>query len=448
MSDPGITWCTREAWFQEERGSRYPQRRLGQSSSAVAIAARASADARAAPTFRKVATEEGLCCSQLDFRSRSLVLLLLLFSLAPVAHTQTRFDFTPEIDRLLRDGLNRMYRYDLREADESFDDLVRRFPQHPIGHMHKAEVVWWRALRDNKNPKLEADFEQHTNIAISKGQALLKQNPKDFYALLYIAGAYGNRTRYNVYISKSYYRAMRAGIKGYDFVGPAHALRPNYVDSLIGMGAYNYFAGSLPAFIKVFSWMFTQGGDKTKGIEQLEMAAQKGEYGRTAAKMVLLGVYYNEKRLQDYDRLISGLIEEFPSNPVFVTWLADSHVRKGNLDRGREQLTVLLDKANGTSHSKLSLAQIHYELGRLMLEKRSVDDAVASSTRVIESELPAGDPLHAKALLLRGCAYDLKGRRQQAVADYQAVLEQRDTDDCQRKARGFLKQPYQGRTKS
>jgi len=374
--------------------------------------------------------------------------VLLLFGFTRLAEAQTQFDFTPEIDRLLRDGLNKMYRYDLQEADESFDELALRFPEHPIGYMHKAEVVWWHALRDNKNQKLEADFEQYTELAISKGQSLLKRNPKDFFALLYIAGAYGNRTRYNVYIKKSYYRAMRAGIKGYDFVGPAQALRPNYIDCLIGTGAYNYFAGSIPTLMKLFAWMFTQGGDKEKGIQQLELAAQKGEYGQIAAKMVLLGVYYNEKRFEDYQRLISGLIEQFPTNPVFVMWLADSHIRQRKLDEGNQKLTLLLDQAKTASRSKLSLAQIHYEKGRLLLEKRSVDDAVASLTRAIEGDLPASDPLLAKARLLRGCAWDLKGQREQAVADYQAVLQLRDTDDSQRKARGFLKQAYQGRTRS
>ena len=373
---------------------------------------------------------------------------LLIIALTRLAEAQSQFDFTPEIDRLLRDGLNKMYRYELQQADASFDNLVRRFPEHPIGYMHKAEVVWWHALRDNKNEKLETAFEQYTELAINKGQSLLKKNPKDFYALLYVAGAYGNRTRYNVYVNKSYYRAMRAGIKGYDFVGPAQILRPKYVDCLIGTGAYNYFAGSLPAFIKIFSWMFTQGGDKEKGIQQLELAAQKGEYGQIAAKTVLLGVYYNEKRFEDYQRLISGLIEQFPTNPVFVMWLADSHIRQRKLDEGDQKLTLLLNKAKAASLSKLSLAQIYYEKGRVLLEKRSVDDAVASFTHAIESDLPAGDPLLAKARLMRGCAWDLKGRREQAVADYQAVLQLRDTDDSQRKARGFLKQPYQGRTRS
>jgi tetratricopeptide (TPR) repeat protein len=320
-----------------------------------------------------------------------------------------------------------MYRYDLQEADESFDELVRRFPEHPIGYMHKAEVVWWYALRDNKNPKLEADFERYTELAINKGHGLLKKDPKNFYALLYVAGAYGNRTRYNVYVNKSYYRAMRAGIKGYDFVGPAQALRPNYVDCLIGTGAYNYFAGSIPTLMKIFAWMFTQGGDKDKGIQQLELAAQKGEYGQIAAKMVLLGVYYNEKRFDDYQRLTSGLIEQFPTNPVFVMWLADFHIRQRRLDEGNQKLSLLLDKAKQPRARSFPWPRLAMRrVGCCWKSKVRTMQAV-SLTRVIDGDLPGSDPLLAKARLLRGCAWDLKGKREQALADYQAVLQLPDS---------------------
>lgn len=373
--------------------------------------------------------------------------LFFLLAMAPRASGQNRFDLTKEVDQLLREGLNQMYSYNLQEAGKAFDELVRLFPEHPIGYMHKAEVVWWQALRDNKNPKLEADFERFTGLAVDKGQTLLKQNPRDFYALLYVAAAYGNRTRYNIYINKSYYRAMRSGTKGYDFVGPAHALRPDYVDCLIGTGAYNYFAGSIPTLLRIFTWMFTPSGDRNQGIRQLEVAARKGEYGQVAAKTVLLGIYYNEKRFDDYQRLISELIEQFPTNPVFVTWLADFHIRRERLEEGSQRLAMLLDKTE-LAGSSLCLAQVHYERGRVSLAQRKAEDAVASLTNALDAGLGSGDPLRVKAHLLRGCAWDLKGQREQAVADYQAVLQLADTDESQRKARAFLKQPYQGRSRS
>ncbi len=372
--------------------------------------------------------------------------ICLLMGLANPLSAQTRFEITPEVDRLLRDSLDKMYRYDLKSADEGFDELVRRFPNHPIGPMHKAEVVWWRALRDNKNRVLEQEFDRYTELAVNNGQGLLKENPEDFYASLYVAGAYGNRTRYNVYIKKSYYRAMRAGMKGYDFIHSAQALRKDYVDCLIGEGVYNYFAGSLPIFLRIFAGIFAKGGDRAKGIQQLELAAQKGEYGQVAAKMVLLGVYYNEKRFGDYQKLLSDLLRQFPSNPVFVMWQADYYIRQHELEQGIGQLSKLINGRKNGLRGNLMLLQAYHEKGRLEFQKRALEAAVSSLTQVIEAK-PLVDPLLAKSHLLRGCAWDLKGAHESAKADYQTVLQLPETDDSHKKAKNFLNRPYQGSVK-
>ena len=63
------------------------------------------------------------------------------------------------------------------------------------------------------------------------------------------------------------------------------------------------------------------------------------------------------------------MIEQFPTNPVFVMWLADFHIRQGRLDEGNQKLTVLLDRGKTASRSNLSLAQISYERGRVLLGK-------------------------------------------------------------------------------
>ncbi len=366
----------------------------------------------------------------------------LLIGSARPSSTQTQFEWTPEVGRLLRESLDKMYQYDLKGADQGFDELVRRFPNHPIGPMHKAEVVWWRALRDNKNQVLEEAFDHYTALAVNKGKNLLEQNPDDFYALLYLAAAYGNQTRYHTYIEKSYYQAMRAGIKGYDFIRRAHAIREHYVDCLIGEGAYNYFAGSLPGVIKFWWWMFGSVGNKAKGIQQLETAAETGEYGRVAAKTVLLGVYYNEKRFDDHQRLLASLIGQYPSNPVFVTWLADFYVRQGRTDEGIQSLTRLERMQGEQARSSVALAQIHFEKGRLELAQRAADQAVSSLSFVVELHELSDDPIIANSYLLRGNALDLKGSRELAVADYQTVLRLKAADETHSMAKKFLARPY------
>jgi predicted Zn-dependent protease len=372
-----------------------------------------------------------------------LSLGLVLFQSSLAAQVRPPLEITPELDKLLNTALAEMYRYELDSADQKFDELVRQFPDHPIGYMHKAEVVWWRALRDNKNRSLQSTFERYTEEAISKGDRLTKQNPKEFYAFLYTAGAYGNRTRYHVYITRKYYPAMRAGMRGYDYIKSAYKLRNSYVDCLIGIGAYNYFAGALPAVIKIFAWMFAEGGDKDKGIEQLQAAAQKGEYGQTAAKMVLLGAFYNEKRFDEYRHLLISLIEQFPTNPVFITWLADFYQRQNKPAEGVASLNDLLHQSNNDIRGALATAQLQFEKARLELEKRALDDSISSLGAIINSKLQDA-PLQARALLLRAFAWDLKGNRDSALSDYRNVLRLPDVDDSHKSAKQFLRSPYRG----
>src|SRR6266850_1626797 len=96
------------------------------------------------------------CCEGNSRASRfgQIALFMLLISCRPVL-AQPNFELTPAVDELLRTGLTTLYNYDLPGANKKFDELIRRFPQHPIGYVYKAEVIWWEALQDQNNPALQ-----------------------------------------------------------------------------------------------------------------------------------------------------------------------------------------------------------------------------------------------------------------------------------------------------
>jgi len=375
-------------------------------------------------------------------RIANLSALFWLFCSGWLVADSRPFEMTPETEHILRNGLNKMYNYDLKEADNLFDDLIRRFPDHTIGYMHKAELIWWKALMDTKNEGLKETFRRFTEQSLFKGQETLARNPDDFYSLLYISGAYGNQTRFNVYISRNYFGAISTGLKGYKFIKSAQALRPDYVDCLIGLGTYNYFAGAIPVVIKPFAWMFSAPGNKTEGIKQLEQVAAKGEFGQIEAKTVLLGVYLNEKRWIDYRKLSKELIEQFPSNPVFYAWLAASFITQKRWNEGIQQFSELIGHDN-LKGWRVGLGYASYQKGRLELEKGDMESAIKSFSRILEEHLN-DENLLARTFLLRAYTYDLLGKRDSALADYHATLGLPNVEDTHRKARQFLSQPYSG----
>jgi Tetratricopeptide repeat len=399
------------------------------------------------PSLSKEGSSLGASLTYVALRScwerfGQIAFLMLLISCRPVL-AQPNFEITPDIDELLRSGLSTLYNYDLIGANKKFAELIRRFPQHPIGYVYRAEVIWWEALQDRNNPGLQESFRDDTEAAISRGEAILKKNPRDFYALLYVAAAYGNKTRFQGGVRKAYMNALQSGLKGHAYIKEASSIRPENIDCLIGTGAYNYFAGALPLVVKPFAWMFGARGDKNEGIKQLQLASQKGEYGQTEAKTVLLPVYFNEGRFDDYQTTLTHLIDQYPSNPVFYMWMAGFFISQKKANEGVQFFAELIKRGDNSPAARVDLSAAQYERGRLEMEGKNWDGAISSLTQVIEA-CPTDKKLLVQAHLLRGFALDLNGRRSGAVLSYQAVLTLPDFENSHGKARRYLKAPYRG----
>jgi hypothetical protein len=381
--------------------------------------------------------------SQYQVAARLGLVVLAFLTSCSAGLAQISFEITPEIDELLRTGLSSLYNFDLTEANKRSDELIRRFPQHPVGYVYKAEVIWWKALQDRSNVALHEEFDRYTTQAISSGEALLKKNSQDFYVLLYLAATYGNKTRFQGGIRRAYFSAMQSGLRGHSYIKQAASLRPGNMDCLIGTGSYNYFAGALPAVVKPFAWMFGARGDKNEGIRQLQLASEKGEFGQTEAKTVLLLAYRNEERFDDYQKLLAQLINQYPSNPVFYMWMASYFISQKKANEGIQFFAELIKRGDDSSTARVNLAAANYEKGRLEMDQKSWNAAVSSLTRTIEAR-PADAKLLVRAHLQRGFALDLKGQRAGAILNYQTVLNLPNVEDSHGKAKRHLKTPYNG----
>lgn len=177
------------------------------------------------------------------------VLLFLLLTIGGAwmdLEAQSRFEITPELDRLIRSGMEDMYRYNLHFAEDKFDQIIRLVPDHPAGYMYRAQVEWWKALRDFTNKSITSDFDTYNDAAIQKGETLIAKDPNDFYAHLFLASAYGSRTRFAVTVSGEIWKAIKSAKAGHKYILIARGLKPDYVDCRLGTGSWDYFTGIFP----------------------------------------------------------------------------------------------------------------------------------------------------------------------------------------------------------
>ena len=104
------------------------------------------------------------------------------------------------------------------------------------------------------------------------------------------------------------------------------AAAPDAADAYLTLGAANYIIGSLPGYKRLFLGFAGVRGDKKAGIQQLQIAAERGHYLRPFAKILLALAALREKKTDVARTQLAELVAEFPENPLFASELAKLNV--------------------------------------------------------------------------------------------------------------------------
>jgi hypothetical protein len=220
-------------------------------------------------------------------------------------------------------------------------------PEHPLGYLIEADVLWWKIYCKWLERKYNTiDAWSHARRPEPEDDAYLALADKVTH--LAEAGiAKSDTAEMELYAGLGY--ASRARLTGLRFekTSTAHAgvesrkhllrcleLDPQMADANLGLGLYNYYVDTLSAMAKVLRFfMGIPGGDKRVGLRQLETAASKGELTRTEARFNMA------KNLRNYDldyaRALSAtapLTSEFLENPLFLLLAGDIAAKLGQND--------------------------------------------------------------------------------------------------------------------
>jgi predicted Zn-dependent protease len=227
-------------------------------------------------------------------------------------------------DRLIRAAIDSTYHMRLNEARTAARELQQLYPDHPAGFLLMAETYWWEAQADPENRRIEAAYYQAQQLAESKAEAAVRaRRYSEPEVLAYLASAHGSYARFEVTQKQSFYRALRAGLRAHKYAEQVYALDKTYYDIYVGLGAFNYFAGTLPSAIKPFAWLFGASGDKDLGIRQLQTAMEKARYSGTEARIVYYTALLSTKQYAAAFPVLEKLIADYPDNFVLYGWVTE-----------------------------------------------------------------------------------------------------------------------------
>jgi hypothetical protein len=150
----------------------------------------------------------------------------------------------------------------------------------------------------------------------------MKSNPEDPDALFVLTLADGMEGDYEALIGKHQLAALSL-IRGAEKKATRLlAVRADAQDAYVALGAANYIIGCLPVYKRVLLWFGAVRGDRQRGMDQLQLAAEGGHYLRPFAQALLALAATREGRFDLAHTLFAQLSREFPENGMFARELA------------------------------------------------------------------------------------------------------------------------------
>jgi len=177
-------------------------------------------------------------------------------------------------------------------------------------------------IEGTADPVLSEAFLVANQSARTTALERMKSRPEDPDALFVLTIADGMEGDFEAIIGKRQLAALSL-IRGAEKkAARLLAVRADAQDANVALGAANYIIGSLPAYKRFLLWFGAVRGDRQRGMEQLQLAAERGHYLRPFAMWLLALAAEREGRLDLALTLFGDLSREFPANAVFASELA------------------------------------------------------------------------------------------------------------------------------
>lgn len=412
---------------------------------------------------------------------RSIIIFVLLLVTVGTGSAQQPQTSSPEatdrakLDSLRRSGIEALYNLDYDKADRDFKEIVKLYPSHPAGPQLLAARLWIKTLYESRrlqsslyssqsfyssgddkvDPKIIAGFRNLTREAKRLAEARLKQNPKDIDALDWLAAIQGLKASFEEAVERRHFAALKDGDDAVDHHREVLKLDPNFIDAGLTVGLYEYVVGSLPLPIKVVAGITGFRGSKKRGLAMLERVTKEGTWSRDDAKTLLIVLYTREKRFSDALSHARDLSAKYPRNYLFRLEAADALVSQAEVERKNKNTEaaikaereafatfddLLHDRTVRDTVSR-ALDLVHFKYGEVLLTAGEGERAAReflAATKVEHAE----PSLVTMAHLYAARAFDLAGKRDDALSQYREVLTRPDIYAAHDEAKKGLRQPY------
>ena len=363
------------------------------------------------------------------------------------------------------EAFDHFYNLEYNEAIDGFERSIRARPDAPDRYNHLAQAILYREMfrsgaleselvtgsnpflrRAKMNPPAgdQKRFDDSINKAIQLAQAQIKRNAQDTRAMYALGVSYGLRANYNFLVRKAWRDSLRDATSARKLHSRVTEIHPKFIDARLVLGVHDYVVGSLPFGWKMLGFLVGFRGDKALGVRTLQNVAQNGDLNRVDAEVLLAAIYRRERNPKAAIPLVQNLLRRYPRNYLLRFELVQMFADAGDKASGMRVLDEVekLKRSGAPGYARVPMEKIWFSRGVLQFWYWDLDEAIDNLRRVAArlDDLDLNTAVY--ACLRLGQAYDLRGRRAEALAAYRKAIALAPDSDAGKESRRYLSNPY------
>ncbi|ACF12811.1 Tetratricopeptide TPR_2 repeat protein [Chloroherpeton thalassium ATCC 35110] len=372
-----------------------------------------------------------------------LMAALFFFSHSSGACAQTSsIDWSPNAKRLLQEGMNELFSYQLQSAEAKFDSLIQLEPQRPEGYFYKSDCYLLTFIPGGENM---ATYERFLELADQSVRV------SEFY-LEHLAKTPSEKALGQFFLAESHFAIAVADARAQNVIGAAlnaHSSKGYYKDALEtdsafydagkGVGMFYFFSSLIPSSFRWLATIFGYEQNRQEGVRLMQLAAQKGFYTKNETRfyLAMFTFLFHQNKIQAEKELLT-LLSEYPHSTILnyalgLIYLDSKEMANAEAYFVRAAGDLSKDSENSISKFALfRLAELHFRL----------NDFEKAKAFLLTFEKKANYALYTAQLhYLLGVSEWMLGENQQAKEHFEKAKASGENPDelfMQRRAKFFL----------
>ena len=369
-------------------------------------------------------------------------LLILLTLSAPAFARQS--SLTPEMDKLVMEGVDSIYRMDFDAADEAAKKAMALNPDYPHAYLGAAATDFIRYVYGptQSDDRLVKSFESKADVAIDVADRWLKTHPDDADALLVLGSGYGIRARLAME-RHQWLKAWTSGSRSMKYIRASIKADPELYDSYLGVGMFDYYTDTIPRFA---GWLakIMLGGNRARGLKEIRLVAEKGHFAQTAAQLILVEIEtqdeFGARNTADAVRWMNGIRRKYPNSSMLHSAQVVALYENKDYAEGIKEADEYLARVRSGRYPAVDMSMARALTGTLQWASGGDKEKALAEFRAGTED----DPVNRWSVWNRvraGQLLDLLGRRDEALAFYKAAYAEPDKWDFKALIKACLAKP-------